>query len=198
MVSRSSRPIRSRDVITSVCCMLLALAGTVGSSQAEGPSVQLGVGGQFPLVSERFEVNNSLGYHVRIDFLVGERFMIGGVFETNSTEDDLGNNADVDQTMYGLEGTYFISDEAEYQLYLLLGVGSGDLDYQNPAPIPGIPDETDLFWFEGGGGVQFDLGRRWFGRTQITFRRVDPDQPMVLIDNTRTVIVPAFTFAVRF
>ncbi len=179
--------------------VLVAVLAVSDIVVAQDRNIELSVGGQFPLVSRRFEVEQSLGWNAQFEYRVSPRFSFALVYETLSTEDDFSSGADVDLDMYGARGYWVVSGDPGFELLAIAGLGIGELSWDKPEGLmPDTPSEIDIdLWYEAGAGVQF-AGDRWNFRIQVTIRRISPKDPMPLIEGARTALVPAFNVGFRF
>jgi hypothetical protein len=184
---------------SSALLALLALSQGFAAAQADR-RVELFAGIQYPLVAQEFQVEQSTGFNAGVLFAVTSRFQLGGLYESYGLEDDLGRSGDADLTLYGVTGSFYLNDDPEFRILALASAGIGELEYDNPGePDPELVDSTDISrWYEAGVGVQFRSGERWNFRLKLGFRQVKPDEKSILLDGTRSMLVPAAQVGVRF
>ncbi len=179
----------------------VVLLGSALSANAQNVRhVQVGGGLQYPLVSQQFDVQQALGYHVRVGVRLRDNLWLNGVYELLTTEDDLGRKADVDVKLYGIGADFLFKGEEGIRVFVTGAIGKGTLDWANPGPsFEGRPDNTDLnLWYEAGGGLWLGKSDRWGIRFALTYRRLSPDQPAGLLKGARGEVVPSVDFLWRF
>ena len=177
---------------------LLTLSGDAQAQADERVEIMAGI--RYPLVSQRFEIEQSSGSTLAVAFRVSSGFYLGGRYETFSTEDGLERGGDVELDLYGLTASFDLNDDPDVRLLGTVSAGQGELTWENPGPPdPLLADGTDIdLWYEAGVAVEFHAGRRWLFRLGLAARQVRPETPSVLLRSTRAVIVPSLDIGIRF
>ncbi|GEM_PF-2995814 len=179
--------------------LLFGLSAT-SPALAQERTVELAVGGQYPLMSRLIEADQDLGWHVRLGLRMKPRMWLNFSWETLSTTDDLGLHGDVDFDFYGIGTTFVLSGEEGFRLLALLNAGAGDITFDNPrASDYSKPSDSRIdFWYEAGFGALFDRNEKFVFRFAVTYRRISPKHPNLVMDGSRGMIVPSFDIAYRF
>ncbi|MBP7149432.1 MAG: outer membrane beta-barrel protein [Acidobacteria bacterium] len=187
---------RSAGVLVAV----VVLAAAVFPTHAQDQKFEVALGVQYPLVTQNLDIDQDLGQHARLGYRFTQKFTGELLFDRLSTKDDIGRGGDVEMTMYGLGASLVMGGEPTFQIMTVAGLGIGDFTYDNPKrEDPDHPNDTDIqYWYEAGGGVQFNTSPHWNFRFQVTLRRVNADQDSLLFSGGRTMIVPALDVAIRF
>ncbi len=189
-----------RLVPFAVALVLLAgLAGATTPALAQDRTVELAVGPQYPLMSRLIEVDQELGWHVRLGLRIRPRIWLNFTWENLPTGDDLGYDKDVDFDFYGIGTTFVLNGEEGFRLIGVLNAGAGNIDFQDPPEETGKPADSRIdFWYEAGFGALFDSNERIVFRLQLTYRRLSPKHPNLIMEGSRGMIVPSFDVAFRF
>jgi hypothetical protein len=159
-----------------------------------------------------------------VDTLEQENLLTGQT-DLISARDFISSGGDASLTLYGLNGVFVITGESDMQLYAVASVGQGELDYENPGRDVvwpekvigdgvedrytfeevsltdelGLVEDTDIdFWYEVGAGIRFGFGQRWGMRLQVTFRRLSPEEPAVVMENGVSEVFPSASATFRF
>jgi len=191
-----------------------------GSAVAQDQRLEFALGLQYPLLSQRTEIQQDIDF--RFSFLadVSERFSIGLVYEKLQSDDDLQRTArfpddtvrpivgTVNLELYGIEGQVALSGEEIFQIYLVAGLGRGSIDFDGSLPdnavltraLPaGLVDRTDIsLWYEFGAGFRIRVADRWRVRLQLTGRTMEPEHPSTVLRKAETALVPTASIGFRF
>ena len=185
--------------LTSAFLLAALLSGGAALAQVSH-RVEILAGAEFPLNSSEFDVDNSTGLVAGVGVRLTPRFILGVQYDSISTTDDIGRNGDVDLTFFGLTSTVYFNDDPALQLLGIVSAGMGELEFVNPLPPnPALLDSTDIdLWYEGAVAAQFTAGQRWLFRLKIGARQVRPEMPSLLLQRTRTMLLPSFTIGIKF
>lgn len=185
-----------------VAAVLAALIGTLVPAAAQETRFDLAGGIQYPLLSQSFDIQQNLGWRVKPGVRITPALTISAVYESYSTTSDVPNepDGDVTQHLYGATATLVLNGEQDFQLIGFVSLGAGKLDFKNPgfALPPGLVSNTSLRWYEIGGGAQFALSKRWVLRIQLSGRQTQPQDPCIVLKNTRFSLVPSAEIGLRF
>ncbi len=179
--------------------LLVGLAAPT-PARAQERTVEVALGAQYPLLSRLIEADQDLGWHLRLGLRMKPRLWLNFTWETVSTRDDLGLHGDVDFDFYGVGTTFVLSGDQGFRLLALLNAGAGDITFDNPraAEFSKPSDSPIDLWYEAGFGALFDGSDRFVFRLAITYRRVSPKHPNLVMDGSRGMFVPTFDVAYRF
>lgn len=185
-----------------VVAAVVGLAGT-GQATAQEHRFELGGGTAYPLVSQRYHIDNGLGWRLRANVRITPRFALGAVYERQRTDSAVANAlpGKVETRLYGLSAFLDFARQGSVGLYGVAGAGRGELTFANPAGAApeGFVNDTDVrLWYEAGAGVDFTLGGRWAARLQVTARQTEPDGRSLILDGKRFSWVPSLDVVYRF
>jgi opacity protein-like surface antigen len=190
-----------RRSLVVLAVVIAGMACALTPALAQEKKFEVGAGVQYDLFNATFEMDPTVGWHARFDWYFKPRWAVGLYYETASGRDDLPKYGgyDVSVAWYGLRSTWLLGDDPSFQMFLLAGLGTGSLQYDNPEINADVPDDSGIsYWYEAGAGVQFAAGQRWRFRLDFTFRRFTPDEPNLIQQSGRGVFVPAAEVAFRF
>jgi opacity protein-like surface antigen len=183
--------------------MLAVALGAAAPAVAQETRFELAAGAAYPLLSQKFEAQQSLAWRLSAGVRLTPTITLAGIYEDLSTKSDIPNRPDGDLKLdlYGIRGTFVLNGEQDFQLIGFVGFGQGKLDFTNPAGDPGagLVNNTDIsFWWEIGGGAQFGLSKHWVLRLEFAGREVEPKEPSVVLSSTRFTLVPSAEIGFRF
>jgi len=190
-----------RRLLVAGLVLVGGLLLTLSPAVAQEKKFEVGAGIQYNLFNAQIASDPSPGWHARFDWYFKPRWAVGLYYESTSGSDNLLNQGGFDLTLnfYGVRGTWLLGDTPAFQMLLFAGLGTGNMNYENPKINSGVPDSTDIqYWYDFGAGVQFAAGQRWRFRIDIAFRRFTPDGSNLLASSGAAILVPAVEAAFRF
>jgi hypothetical protein len=196
-------------IVPLVCAVLATMLLPGSTSLAQDRTAELSVGVGYPLLSQELRMEEDSAWNVQLSYLASPRFSVGFVYERLESIDTLDQsdpgsgqlvNGDATLILYGLSGLFVLSGDPEFEVFALLSMGRGSIRFDNPLPLQdGLRNETDVdLWYEVGGGARFALGERWNLRMQVTYRRISPHQPSLLLEQSESAVVPSLFLGLRF
>lgn len=182
---------------------VLAVVAVTPLSWAQESHLELSGGIQYPLISQQWDMQQGLAWHLNFGYRFTPTFTLAATYENQNTTSDIPNRPDGDVAMktWGLRSTWVLNGEQDFQLIGFVGLGQGSLDFTNPGfeLPPATSNSTDiLLWWEIGGGAQFGLSKHWVLRLQVSARQTEPKEPSIVLSETRFAFVPMAEIGFRF
>jgi hypothetical protein len=192
-----------------VCALLVAFVGGLSAAPAQDSRIEVTVGATLGLLSQEMSMEEDTSWNFQVSYLASPTFSWGVVYEQLDTidnldrrdpETDLTVNGDVSVSLYGVSALWVLAGDPEFEIFAVAAMGRGSLDYEDPLPAESeLRNETDIdLWYEFGGGSRFALGENWNLRIQVTFRRISPAMPSVLLEQSEGGVFPSFLLSRRF
>jgi hypothetical protein len=196
-------------MVPLVCALVATLLGSGSTSLAQDHDLELSAGVSFPLLSQELQLKEDSAWNVQLSYLASPSFSLGLVYERLDTIDTLDQpdpdtgqplNGDASLILYGVSGMFVLSGDPEFEVFGIVSMGRGSISFDNPLPAQGtLRDDTDVdLWYELGGGARFAFSETWNFRIQLTYRRISPQQPAVLLEQSEGSVVPSLLLSRRF
>jgi opacity protein-like surface antigen len=188
-------------VVVLAAAAALGLSWLPATAQSE-TKFEVGVGGHYALLSQEMFMDQGPGYRIRAGMRIAPKWTLLGLYESTTSDSTVPNQdavGDVTLTLYGLNGIYTIRGERQLEIFAIGGLGYGSCDWDNPSePVPGLADDTNVFWIEAGAGANVGLGQRFTLRLQLTARQYRPSDASAVLPDARLAFVPSADVIFRF